>query len=1074
MVNDQLLRIHQLRLLSYEKVAAKSQAPTEDSDRTSSSPPTRNLLSSSAPETSYEDPNRLGLAAAAAATTGGLEQQQQQVAGQANKRLKSLSKSQNSSPTRDYNSSGQSKENQSAASNNHHRHHNLNLNLIHNHNHNHNRNHNHHHQQSKRRSSWRNLLSPNYRSRSDEFHKLFADRIPKNERLIADYACALHRDILIQGRVYISVNYVAFYSNLFSWITKLVVRLRDIREICKANTARIIPNAIQVVTKAGEKHVFASFVARDKSYLMILRIWQNNLMEERMTDDEIRNLVHLGYGKDLGMSDNEELKINSVEPRTPSNVGEPPAPSQQQVAPDGPAKAAVDGNNNSDDNDTDRAKQRGHSRYNSLDYRNQPEAAGESASQDEVMSSLAARLGDLSDSFKEAHCDHEDPNSSPAASSAVVVDTPEMGPVGSRGRQDSGAGASSGMDRKDNLQATGSNRHSLATNSSLETEVAVSEPDDHHDHNLEEGADQRLGQASSLANISPSCCQDHLGELIDDQQLECNVDTLFRLIFTNSKFMHNHMTRRGMIDATISQWRRVHHRRAGSGTGSGAGNNSNSRSSTLSSCSSSTNTTAEREGGSAPADPSASQRPVKLRQFRQLNYSMNINHLWAKQVRIEERQSILRASKGLVYVLQTQAINSGIPYGESFSVDITYCLTRAGQPNRSRMLVHALVNFNKDKQNWRLAFVKSLIERQSIQGVSEFVADLANSIREHLCRRSRSSLGSIHRPGPLASDASSAPARTRRGSSLVRAKSKLKERKLRNMYKYYIRDQDVEAQRQRQGGPGALCGEQVVGGLGEPAELDEDEEGQGSSSCGSSLLSIDGSMMMMMATHDTDSQVSSSNAADRKQPRARLAPSGRRLRRLGGRSFSDLDDDLDGGDGDDDDYGDDDEDDAENIGRTNQQLGRRRRRARRADDHLSDGGASNATLNNGNIAGAAGRQRIGSGGNGCDLSGAGGSGWRAEAERSLESGAGRRVGKVESGAGWGGRPERGLGRLLRTGRLRIDRLLTVNGLASLTVLVLLLMVALVIGSQVLILRRLEAIEERLQVSCRPGRAGLGS
>lgn len=41
----------------------------------------------------------------------------------------------------------------------------------------------------------------------------------------ADYSCALQRDILLQGRLYLSENWICFYSNIFRWET--LVRLSD-------------------------------------------------------------------------------------------------------------------------------------------------------------------------------------------------------------------------------------------------------------------------------------------------------------------------------------------------------------------------------------------------------------------------------------------------------------------------------------------------------------------------------------------------------------------------------------------------------------------------------------------------------------------------------------------------------------------------------------------------------------------------------------------------------------------------------------------------------------------------------
>lgn len=37
----------------------------------------------------------------------------------------------------------------------------------------------------------------------------------------ADYGCALQREILIQGRLYISEHHLSFYANIFGWVTSV-------------------------------------------------------------------------------------------------------------------------------------------------------------------------------------------------------------------------------------------------------------------------------------------------------------------------------------------------------------------------------------------------------------------------------------------------------------------------------------------------------------------------------------------------------------------------------------------------------------------------------------------------------------------------------------------------------------------------------------------------------------------------------------------------------------------------------------------------------------------------------------
>ncbi|KAF4612364.1 hypothetical protein D9613_004350 [Agrocybe pediades] len=54
--------------------------------------------------------------------------------------------------------------------------------------------------------------------RNADFHELFPS-IPEGDYLIEDYGCALQREILIQGRIYISENHICFHANIFGWIT---------------------------------------------------------------------------------------------------------------------------------------------------------------------------------------------------------------------------------------------------------------------------------------------------------------------------------------------------------------------------------------------------------------------------------------------------------------------------------------------------------------------------------------------------------------------------------------------------------------------------------------------------------------------------------------------------------------------------------------------------------------------------------------------------------------------------------------------------------------------------------------
>ncbi|KAG6911287.1 hypothetical protein DXG01_002126 [Tephrocybe rancida] len=108
--------------------------------------------------------------------------------------------------------------------------------------------------------------------RNADFHELFSD-IPEGDYLIDDYGCALQREILIQGRLYISENHICFHANIFGWITDLSIPINDVTHLEKKMTAFVIPNGIQVTTRQN-KYNFASFLSRDTTYDVIHNIWK--------------------------------------------------------------------------------------------------------------------------------------------------------------------------------------------------------------------------------------------------------------------------------------------------------------------------------------------------------------------------------------------------------------------------------------------------------------------------------------------------------------------------------------------------------------------------------------------------------------------------------------------------------------------------------------------------------------------------------------------------------------------------------------------------------------------------------
>uniref|UniRef100_A0A1L8E1B3 GRAM domain-containing protein n=2 Tax=Nyssomyia neivai TaxID=330878 RepID=A0A1L8E1B3_9DIPT len=109
-------------------------------------------------------------------------------------------------------------------------------------------------------------------SRQKKFHRHF-QQVSTDERVINYFSCALVSDILLQGHLYITDNYFAFYSNVFGFVTKLLIPIVSVVKISKEKTAKIIPNAVGVAT-IDERHVFGSFMSREAAYRLMVSVWR--------------------------------------------------------------------------------------------------------------------------------------------------------------------------------------------------------------------------------------------------------------------------------------------------------------------------------------------------------------------------------------------------------------------------------------------------------------------------------------------------------------------------------------------------------------------------------------------------------------------------------------------------------------------------------------------------------------------------------------------------------------------------------------------------------------------------------
>ncbi|KAF0513918.1 TBC-domain-containing protein [Gigaspora margarita] len=109
----------------------------------------------------------------------------------------------------------------------------------------------------------------NIRNASRAFRQNFD--IAPTERLVNFYSCA-YRGIQ-QGWMYISENYLGFYSLILGIETKLLIELKNIENLVKEKSKRgMVSDSIKVITKDGNEYFFANLFHRDETYGLLVQL----------------------------------------------------------------------------------------------------------------------------------------------------------------------------------------------------------------------------------------------------------------------------------------------------------------------------------------------------------------------------------------------------------------------------------------------------------------------------------------------------------------------------------------------------------------------------------------------------------------------------------------------------------------------------------------------------------------------------------------------------------------------------------------------------------------------------------
>ncbi|XP_054843525.1 GRAM domain-containing protein 2B isoform X2 [Eublepharis macularius] len=105
------------------------------------------------------------------------------------------------------------------------------------------------------------------------FHKLFLD-VPIDEPLRQSFTCALQKEIVYQGKLFISENWICFHSKVFGKDTKISIPVPSVTLLKKTKTALLVPNAL-VISTVSDRYIFVSFLSRDTAYKLLKCVCQH-------------------------------------------------------------------------------------------------------------------------------------------------------------------------------------------------------------------------------------------------------------------------------------------------------------------------------------------------------------------------------------------------------------------------------------------------------------------------------------------------------------------------------------------------------------------------------------------------------------------------------------------------------------------------------------------------------------------------------------------------------------------------------------------------------------------------------
>jgi len=446
-----------------------------------------------------------------------------------------------------------------------------------------------------KRKSWiNNALNPTYTSKCEDLRKNFPG-LPVTELLLGDYSCALQKEILVHGRMYVTTNFLCFYANLWKWETAVSVKWKDVSAMTKEKTALVIPNAIQICT-SNEKLFFCSFTARDKAHVTLFKVWQNALMDCPASEADLWSWAQAQYGDTRASSSG---KTSDVE---------------YDASNDGGSNQSFDGLD---------PQPRGRL-YSNIEEENEE-------------NKLAVNEG----SFLPDTIGDKPLRALPNKSESLPTD--------------------------------------MSDNSESETQqVQLVKPRGSKAGIVLNSPSVRPGIVSTDILTYEAWRQTKVAKEVLNTNFTLNIDDLFTLLFTNSKFFYDFQAERKTFDIVQCPWQ---------------------------------------------------QSETSDEKFRKVEFTLNLNHAMGPRTSRATEVQTMRANSvpGHIYNVDVETTNADIPYAEYFSVQSHYCIVKVNE-NECRLTV--LCDIKYKKSPWGI--IKSFIDKNVWAGIDEHFTALSSALEREV------------------------------------------------------------------------------------------------------------------------------------------------------------------------------------------------------------------------------------------------------------------------------------------------------------------------------------------------------